>query len=195
MSGTSGVSPLLIGSLSPRSLDAAAARDAVGATACDADAFVRMLAAAGEPGAIAGMPVAMSASGMVPLNSPNVNVPLETAERAVMPFTVSGAGGPLPVSVRREALPLNVPRAMDADEVRESAEQLVASALLMPLLEQLNTSPLRPLDGPFAQTLGEKRFGPLLHQHLADRMMKSRNFGLVDAVVDHLRGSRIEVMA
>jgi Rod binding domain-containing protein len=72
------------------------------------------------------------------------------------------------------------------DELRESAEKLVASALLMPVLEQMTNSPLRPEDGPFAESTAEKRFGPLLHQHFADRMMQSRSFGLVDAVVDRL---------
>lgn len=195
MSSRSGVSTLSIGSLSPRSLDATASRAAVGATARDADAFARMLAAAGGPGVFAGLPLSLRASGAVPLNSPNVDVPLGIAEPEATPLAVREAGGPLPVFAGPESMPLNAPRAMNEDDVRESAEQLVASALLMPLLEQLNTSPLRPSDGPFAQTLGEKRFGPLLHQHLADRMMKSRNFGLVDAVVDHMRGSRIEVTA
>ncbi len=73
------------------------------------------------------------------------------------------------------------------DQLRESAEQLVASALLLPVLEEMSSSPLRPEDGPFAENVVEKRFGPLLHQHLADRMMQSRSFGLVDAVVERLR--------
>jgi Rod binding domain-containing protein len=72
------------------------------------------------------------------------------------------------------------------NELRKSAEQLVASALLMPVLEEMSNSPLRPEDGPFAENIVEKRFGPLLHQHLADRMMQSRSFGLVDAVIARL---------
>ena len=61
---------------------------------------------------------------------------------------------------------------------------LVASALIMPVLQQMDSSSLRPVDGPFAKSIVEKRFGPLLHQHLADRITSSRSFGLVDAIVD-----------
>jgi hypothetical protein len=72
------------------------------------------------------------------------------------------------------------------DDLRQAAEQLVASALLMPIFQQMASSPLRPQDGPFAANTVEKRFGPLLHEHLADRMMHSRSFGLVDAVIGRL---------
>lgn len=74
------------------------------------------------------------------------------------------------------------------DRLRESAQQLVASALLMPVLEQMEVSPLAPKTGPFAQNIVQQRFGPMLHQHMADRIMQSRSFGLVDAVVKRFGG-------
>ena len=70
-----------------------------------------------------------------------------------------------------------------ADELRTSAQQLVATAFVMPVLQQMDSSSLRPLDGPFAKNAVEKRFSPLMHQHLADRITGSQSFGLVDAVV------------
>jgi hypothetical protein len=81
------------------------------------------------------------------------------------------------------------------DELRVSAEKLVASAMLMPILDGLSSSPLRPEDGPFAQSVVEERFGPMLHQHLADRMMQSRSFGLVDAVIDRFTRGDVGVVA
>jgi Rod binding domain-containing protein len=60
----------------------------------------------------------------------------------------------------------------------------------MPIFEEMASSPLRPEDGPFAENIVEKRFGPMLHQHLADRMMQSRSFGLVDAVMERMRPQR-----
>jgi hypothetical protein len=57
---------------------------------------------------------------------------------------------------------------------------------------------LRPKTGPFALNVVEKRFGPIAHQYTADRMMESRSFGLVDAVVRRLNQPReggVEVSA
>ena len=38
--------------------------------------------------------------------------------------------------------------------------------------------------GPFAPNISEKRFGPLMDQHIADRITKAANFPLVDVIVD-----------
>ena len=83
------------------------------------------------------------------------------------------------------------------ERLRESAQQLVASALLMPVLEQMEVSPLAPKTGPFAQNIVQQRFGPMLHQHMADRIMQSRGraFGLVDAVVRRFGGESLEATA
>lgn len=69
---------------------------------------------------------------------------------------------------------------------REAATQLVAAALIMPVLESMRDSPmLRP---PFAPGLAEKRFAPLLDQQIADRIAGAANFSLVDQIVDRLLG-------
>lgn len=69
---------------------------------------------------------------------------------------------------------------------REAATQLVAEALIMPVLESLRDSPmLRP---PFAPGFAEKRFAPLLDQQIADRIVGASNFSLVDQIVDRLLG-------
>lgn len=68
------------------------------------------------------------------------------------------------------------------EQLHEAARQLVATALVTPVLQQMDASSLRPDSGPFAPTTVEKRFAPLLHQHLADRITLSHSFGLVDAI-------------
>ena len=95
------------------------------------------------------------------------------------------------------AKPLDRPMKPREDRLRESAQQLVASALLMPVLEQMEVSPLAPKTGPFAQNIVQQRFGPMLHQHMADRIMQSRSFGVVDAVVKRFGGggSGLEIKA
>lgn len=69
---------------------------------------------------------------------------------------------------------------------REAATQLVASALLVPVLDAIYERPLA--EPPFAPTAAEKRFAPLLSQHLADRIIGAANFSLVDAILDRLLG-------
>ncbi len=69
---------------------------------------------------------------------------------------------------------------------REAATQLVASALLVPVLDALYERPLA--EPPFAPTAAERRFAPLLSQHLADRIIGAANFSLVDAILDRLLG-------
>ena len=69
---------------------------------------------------------------------------------------------------------------------REAATQLVASALLVPVLDAMYERPLA--EPPFAPTAAEKRFAPLLSQHLADRIIGAANFPLVDVILDRLLG-------
>jgi hypothetical protein len=67
-------------------------------------------------------------------------------------------------------------------EAREAAGQLVASTFLMPILSKLRET--SQAAGPFAPSTAEKRFGPLLDQHLADRIIKASNFDIVDVIAD-----------
>lgn len=69
-----------------------------------------------------------------------------------------------------------------ADKARKAATSFVASALLMPILGTLHESPFE-LKPPFAPGVAEKRFAPMLDQHLSDRIAKASKFGLVDAIV------------
>jgi len=72
-------------------------------------------------------------------------------------------------------------RAADADQARESAEQLIGMALILPLLKQARQSPFKSerMHGGF----GEDAFASQLDQTLADRIAKRMGGQLVDAVV------------
>jgi hypothetical protein len=65
-----------------------------------------------------------------------------------------------------------------------AAAELVSSAFVLPTLEGMNNSPLRPQTGPFAVNDAEKRFSPLLFQHFSDRVVKSAKFSLVSSIAD-----------
>ena len=69
-------------------------------------------------------------------------------------------------------------------EAREAAEQLVASALLMPLLKEARNSTLK--GELFHGGRGEEAFGQQLDTILADRMVQAANFPLVDRLVQTL---------
>jgi hypothetical protein len=71
-----------------------------------------------------------------------------------------------------------------AAQARGAAEQMVASAFIMPVLAKLRESPF--LTGPFAPGDAERRFGPLMDQHVADRITAGDHFPLVDQITDHL---------
>lgn len=66
---------------------------------------------------------------------------------------------------------------------RRSAEQMVASLFVQPLLDMALES---EAGGPFAPGQGEKTFGPLLNQRLADEIVRKARLPLVDAVVDRI---------
>ena len=76
-------------------------------------------------------------------------------------------------------------------QIHQAAEQLVATALVQPILASLTKSTFR--EGPFAPGPIEERFTPLLHRHLSDRIVASSNFGLVQALTDQLTARRDSV--
>jgi hypothetical protein len=78
-----------------------------------------------------------------------------------------------------EAAAIADPRAA----ARRSAEQMVASLFVQPLLDMALES---NAEGPFAPGQGEKTFGPLLNQRLADEIVRKARLPLVDAVVDRV---------
>jgi Rod binding domain-containing protein len=67
------------------------------------------------------------------------------------------------------------------EQAEEAARQLVATTFIQPLLEQLN-EPTLMSGGPFMPGDAERRFAPLLQQHLADRIVEAGRFPLADAV-------------
>ena len=69
---------------------------------------------------------------------------------------------------------------------RQAATELVATALLVPVLDAMYERPWA--EAPFAPTAAEKRFAPMLSQHLADRIVGSANFSLVNTILDRLLG-------
>ena len=69
---------------------------------------------------------------------------------------------------------------------REAVTELVASALVVPVISSMQEQPFA--EPPFAPTAVEKRFAPLLSRHLADRIVGSANFPLVDVIMDRLLG-------
>ena len=70
------------------------------------------------------------------------------------------------------------------NDLRTAATQFVSSAFVLPVLAQLRQSPLAPKAGPFAFNDVDKRFGPLLDQHLADRVTQAARFSIVDTIVN-----------
>ncbi len=79
-----------------------------------------------------------------------------------------------------EAAAIADPRAA----ARRSAEQMVASLFVQPLLDMALES---NAEGPFAPGQGEKgEVGPLLNQRLADEIVRKARLPLVDAVVDRV---------
>lgn len=92
----------------------------------------------------------------------------EQSQRAV------GSGGHLDSRAARKA------------EARQAAGQLVASVFVIPLLSKLRETSWG--EGPFAPNIAEKRFGPLLDQQIADRIVEASNFEIVDAIAERYAG-------
>lgn len=78
------------------------------------------------------------------------------------------------------------PGARDPDRARKAAEQFIASTFLMPILKEIRAQ--NRAAPPFGPTQAEKALGPLMDAQLADRIVRSSQFGLVDRVADQLRG-------
>lgn len=68
------------------------------------------------------------------------------------------------------------------DELREAAEQLVSTTLIMPLFDQLRSDPLAA--NLFHGGQAESVFRRQLDQTLADRIAGSSGFDLVDSIYD-----------
>ncbi len=95
----------------------------------------------------------------------------------------SALGGSSFGDALRDADALQSPDARQV-EAREAAKSLVASAFVVPLLASVRETSFAT--GPFAPTMAERRFGPIIDQQIADQIMSGTNFAVVDAVVDRL---------
>lgn len=73
----------------------------------------------------------------------------------------------------------------DRDAARQAAEQFVATTFLQPILKELRAQ--NRAEAPFGPTEAEKTLGPLMDAQLADRMVRSHQFGLVDRIAADLR--------
>lgn len=71
------------------------------------------------------------------------------------------------------------------DEARESAEELVAIALVQPILSQMRSS--NQAAEPFKPNEAERTFGTMMDAILARRLVHSSSWGLVDSVAQRLR--------
>ncbi len=69
-----------------------------------------------------------------------------------------------------------------ADEARQASRQLVADALVRPILASMREN--SRASGLFAPTDAEKRFGPMLDEAIADRVIESSQFKLPDLIAD-----------
>jgi Rod binding domain-containing protein len=71
------------------------------------------------------------------------------------------------------------------DPARDAAEQLVAISFIQPVLSSLRESNMAA--DPFGPGDAERRFGPMWDAAIAQRVVKARGFGLVDAVARSVR--------
>lgn len=73
------------------------------------------------------------------------------------------------------------------EKAREAAEKFVSMSLVQPLLKQLRSS--NSAAPPFAPTPAEKQFRALMDADLAQRIVKAKQFPLIDTLAQRLLGS------
>lgn len=75
---------------------------------------------------------------------------------------------------------ISPPDATPEERARKAAEQIVAVALVQPILKQLRES--SQAAPPFAPTQGEKQFQSLMDAQVAQQVVGSKRFALVDRI-------------
>lgn len=114
-----------------------------------------------------------------------VTMPIESLSSSMELGLAAQAGGgpvsPLPDEARfRQLLASSQGGAVEQEDAREAAEQLVSTALIMPLLKEMRD---QPLDSDlFGDSMAEDAFRQRLDQQFADRMVRGTNFPLVDHI-------------
>ncbi len=73
----------------------------------------------------------------------------------------------------------------EVDESRQTAEQLVATTLVEPILKQLRESNNAP--PPFGPGKGEQQFRAMTDAHTAKEIVRSGQFGLVERLAQDMR--------
>ena len=101
-----------------------------------------------------------------------------------------GATAPLPGGTFSDALSRQQPAAGTAGggqrpSLHDAADQLVATAFILPLLEQARQDPFK--SDLFHGGRGEEVFGQQLDVIFADRITASANFGISDAIDKQFR--------
>ena len=71
-------------------------------------------------------------------------------------------------------------RAMTEEDARGAAEELVAMTFVQPILSQMRE--MNDAAPPFAPGVAERRFGAMWDAEIAQRLVRSDGFGLVEAV-------------
>lgn len=91
-------------------------------------------------------------------------------------------------------------KGLGSEEIREAAEQLVSATFITPVLSQVRESSMAA--PPFAPTQGEKQFGAMLDQRLADEIVKSSRLPMVERLTREFSaraglptGQTLEVLA
>lgn len=74
----------------------------------------------------------------------------------------------------------------DKHQVREAAQQLVASSLVLPMLAQIRDSALK--SDLFHGGFTEDAFGAQLDTQMADRIVAKSNFPIVEAIYNKMVG-------
>ncbi|MCC7144901.1 MAG: rod-binding protein [Phycisphaeraceae bacterium] len=73
-----------------------------------------------------------------------------------------------------------------AAQARQAAEQLVATTLVAPILQEVRQDPFRT--EMFHGGSAENMFSSMLDTHLADRIVRKANFSLVDVIYRKVMG-------
>ncbi|MHC5022832.1 MAG: hypothetical protein ACYTGG_02815 [Planctomycetota bacterium] len=114
-----------------------------------------------------------------------LNLVIDSTSRLHRPREQMGAGGD-PRGSFAAALATARTGSDQQATLRDAAQKLVSSSLIQPLFDSLE-KPSFGTKGPLMPGLGERRFAPLLHQHLADRMTNAAQFPLVDTIVEQFQ--------
>jgi len=128
------------------------------------------------------MNVAAHTSSFMPQAPPNAGAKVQSAPTRGDHTSVR-ASDRSPFAARLSAMQA---KQAEADPARQAANKLIASAFIIPALQSLRENALAAENGPFAPNLVEKRFGPILDQHIADEIVNASNFDLTDTIVDRV---------